>query len=170
MYYLIHYIFIVNYEVMKRGGYVRTRMLIRLAAVQSLFQYNFHEKKEGLEEIFKSTVECYICPKFRLSEKVCKNIISDKFLKQITKGTIKHVKKIDKIISENLKEGYEFENLKEIIKICLRLGVFELMFAEDVPAKVVIDEYVSIVAGFYDKRYVKFVNAILDNIAKKVRG
>ena len=52
----------------------------------------------------------------------------------------------------------------------LRCGTYELLAREDVPSGAVIDEYIEVAKAFFDDREAKFVNGVLDAVAKGVRG
>ena len=52
----------------------------------------------------------------------------------------------------------------------LRAGVYELMERPDVPVAVIVSEYVDIAKAFYDEDEPKLVNAVLDRVARRVRG
>jgi N utilization substance protein B len=57
-----------------------------------------------------------------------------------------------------------------ILRAILRCAVFELVALRDVPAKVVIDEYVAVANAFFGADEPGFVNAALDNIARSKRA
>ena len=62
------------------------------------------------------------------------------------------------------------EKLDGVARQVLRLGAFELKFIKNIPLKVVIDEYVDIAASFFDSKKITFINATLENLAKKFRA
>lgn len=149
------------------------RSLSRLMAIQILYQYGFFNKffpgEKTLSEIQKDVIENYT-----LDSK--KNIgsyrdkIDEVFLDSLLAAGIGDVKKIDGEISEFLKDSKDFKKMDEVVKEIMRLGTFELKFMSDIPAKVIIDEYVDIAASFFDDRRITFVNGTLDNLAKKFRA
>jgi transcription termination factor NusB len=57
-----------------------------------------------------------------------------------------------------------------ILRAILRCGVYELVARRDVPAKVVIDEYVAVAGAFFGADEPGFINAALDTIAKHKRA
>jgi N utilization substance protein B len=59
--------------------------------------------------------------------------------------------------------------VEAVLRAVLRAGGYELMFRKDVPARVVITEYVDVAHGFYDDDEPGLVNAVLDNLAREVR-
>ena len=56
-----------------------------------------------------------------------------------------------------------------MLRAILRAGGYELMFRKDVPARVVITEYVDVTHGFYGEDEPGLVNAVLDSVAREVR-
>ena len=79
-----------------------------------------------------------------------------------------HIEKIDRLISARLDRDPERVDLTE--QAILRLGTYELTFAPDVPVKVVLDEAVSLARLFCGEHGYKYVNGVLDKIARDVRG
>ena len=51
----------------------------------------------------------------------------------------------------------------------IRAGAYEIMFKENVPAKVAINEYVNVASAFFDGEEQKFANAVLNNLARQRR-
>ena len=80
-------------------------------------------------------------------------------------GVIENLEKIDEAIKGHLKE-WDFERLGSIERATLRLGAYEIMFGELDPA-VVINEAVEITKSFGAEQSPKFINGVLDAIAKE---
>jgi N utilization substance protein B len=59
--------------------------------------------------------------------------------------------------------------VEEVLRAILRAGAYELAFRKDVPARVVISEYVDVAHAFYSEDEPGLVNAVLDAIARQVR-
>ncbi|HYI89389.1 MAG TPA: transcription antitermination factor NusB, partial [Beijerinckiaceae bacterium] len=57
-----------------------------------------------------------------------------------------------------------------VLRAILRAGAYELMFRKDVPARVAISEYVEVAHSFYSEDEPGLVNAVLDALARDVRG
>ena len=73
-----------------------------------------------------------------------------------------HQVEIDRAIAASLSEKWKLERVDSILRAILRCGVFELVARRDVPAKVVIDEYVAVAGAFFGGDEPGFVNAALD--------
>ncbi|MGI9386050.1 MAG: transcription antitermination factor NusB, partial [Methyloligellaceae bacterium] len=65
--------------------------------------------------------------------------------------------------------GWRLSRVDSILRAVLRSGAFELSTREDVPARVVITEYVDIAHAFFCDDEPKVVNGVLDRLARKER-
>ena len=77
---------------------------------------------------------------------------------------------IEKKISDNLNEKYNFNKLDLVIKAILCLATAELLYHQDIPAKIIIDEYVSLSKTFFNNAETGFINKVIDIIAKSIRA
>ncbi|WP_226673103.1 transcription antitermination factor NusB [Rossellomorea aquimaris] len=89
----------------------------------------------------------------------------DAYLQQLVLGFIENQERIDGLIRENL-EKWSFDRLAKVDRNILRLGVYELLFVEDVPNKVVINEAVEIAKIFGDDQSSKFINGVLSKVSQ----
>lgn len=144
------------------------RSLSRLMAIQILYQRDFFEGKKSTEEIKKDMIENYTLNTEKNIESYRKKI-DEKFLDNLLVGIALDEGKIDEEIAVFLKEGKSFSETDEVIKQILRLAAFELKFMPNVPFKVAIGEYMDIAASFFEAKKISFINATLDNFAKKFR-
>ncbi len=92
------------------------------------------------------------------------------FFADILRGVVRKQRDIDPIIDQHLVEGWRLVRVDSILRAILRAGVFELMERSDVPARVVINEYINVAHSFFDDEEPRVVNGVLDKIARKVRG
>ncbi len=77
---------------------------------------------------------------------------------------------IEQLIKDNLIAKYNFDRLDKVIKAILRLAALELLYCGDIPAKIIIDEYVSLTKTFYENNEAGFVNKIIDVMARVTRA
>jgi len=87
------------------------------------------------------------------------------FASLIIKGTLDNVDRIDREIRSNLKK-WSFERLSRVDLAILRIAAYEIIFQEDIPPTVTIDEAVEISKKFSSPDSYKFVNGVLDGIRK----
>lgn len=142
---------------------MEARRQARKYAVQVIFQYFFNE--DNIKEILKN----FFSLNFIKSGDKWKKY-DEKFLLSITEGVESKRFDIDKIIQANLSDAWEIKRIDLTMKSIICLAVFELGYLKTIPYKVIINEYVSISKIYFNDRDAGFINGILDNIARKVRG
>ena len=136
------------------------RQASRLAAVQALYQMEM--SGGGAEEVAQEFVE------HRFGELPATP--DAEFFAAILSGVPRHQVEIDRTIAGALSEKWKLERVDSILRAILRSATFELVDRRDVPAKVVIDEYVAVAGAFFGGDEPGFVNAALDNIARQKRA
>lgn len=87
------------------------------------------------------------------------------FIQSLIKQILEHGEKIAELIKEKL-EHWDFKRLNSVDRIILRMGVCEMLYFPDIPIKVSIDEAIELAKKFSSPEAGKFVNGILDAIAK----
>ena len=92
-----------------------------------------------------------------------------KFIKDVVQGTIERKDLIEETISKHLAKDLDLKRTDKLLKIIVFAAIFELMFKHNNPTNVIINEYVKTSEFFLEKAQIKFVNAILDKISKKIR-
>lgn len=90
------------------------------------------------------------------------------FAREIVTGCIDNIKKIDKKI-ETYSKNWSIERMSVIDRNILRLSIFELIYREDIPPKVSINEAIELAKKYSDKESSKFVNGILDRVFKNYK-
>lgn len=91
---------------------------------------------------------------------------SDAFLEQLVEGTISHKEDIDSLLTEKL-EKWSLARLPKIERTVLRLAVYELIYMEDTPQKVVLNEAVELCKLYGDEKSSKFVNGVLSKFTQQ---
>lgn len=91
------------------------------------------------------------------------------YFKLIVEGVSKHQLQIDPMIDSSLLEGWPVHRIDSTLRAILRGSTFELLHKKDIPAKVIITEYVDIARAFFEGDEARIVNAVLDNIAHQTR-
>ena len=85
------------------------------------------------------------------------------FANEIAKGASERLKEIDGVISE-YSENWDINRMPIIDRNILRLATYELLFMDDIPPKVTIDEAVELANRYGSMNSGKFVNGVLDKI------
>jgi transcription antitermination protein NusB len=88
----------------------------------------------------------------------------------VVRGVDARQAEIDALLTDHLAEGWTLDRLDRPMRQIVRAGAYELVARADIPTAAVINEYVDVAHAFYEAREAKFVNGLLDAIAKKVRG
>ncbi|WP_203361794.1 transcription antitermination factor NusB [Bacillus sp. REN10] len=92
----------------------------------------------------------------------------DEYLQNSVMGTISHLEEIDQMVKVNL-EKWSFDRLAKVDRNILRLAVYEMKYADDVPDKVAINEAVELAKHFSDERSSKFINGVLSRIKDSIQ-
>lgn len=137
----------------------------RLGAVQALYQMEVGGT--ALEKILGEFAQ------LRLGQEIEGDTYRDAdvdYFNLIVRGVVENQAKVDPVIEHALVDRWPLTRLDTTLRAILRCGCFELIKRNDVPAKVVVSEYVDIAKAFYEGEEPKMVNAVLDNIAKQARA
>lgn len=140
------------------------RSAARLAAVQALYQMDVSGK--GVIDALAEFEAFWIG---REVEGVTFEAAENAFFRDILEGVVKEQRAIDGKVDKALAEGWPLKRVEAVLRAILRAGGYELMFRKDVPARVVISEYVDVTHRFYDQDEPGLVNAVLDALAREVR-
>jgi N utilization substance protein B len=140
------------------------RSAARLAAVQALYQMEVAGK--GVIDALAEFEAFWIG---REVEGVSFEPAENAFFRAILSGVVDEQRAIDVKIDKALSEGWPLKRVEAVLRAILRAGAYELMFRKDVPARVVITEYVDIAHRFYDEDEPGLVNGVLDALAREVR-
>ena len=92
-----------------------------------------------------------------------------KFIKDVVEGTIERNDLIIDTINKHIPDDLDLKRTDKLVKIIIFAGIFELMYKQNNPTKVIINEYVKTSEFFLEKAQIRFVNAILDKISKSIR-
>ena len=125
--------------------------------MQTLFSWDFNGKREkNLNDLIEQNFKQF-APKFN----------DHGFVKSIINGVVKNEAEIDKYIIKYATE-WPLDQITIVDRNILRIGVFELVFDKDIPAKVAINEAIEIAKSFGGESSGKFVNGVLGAIYKDV--
>jgi len=87
-------------------------------------------------------------------------------LKQVVDGVVREQKVIDPAVDQILDKAWPLHRLDSTVRAILRAAAYELMFMDNVPARVAISEYVDVADAFFDRDEPRFVNGVLDRLAR----
>ena len=92
-----------------------------------------------------------------------------KFIKDVVKGTIERNEVIEELIDNELKADININKTDILIKLIIKAAIYEFMYLQKVPIKVVISEYLKVSDFFVERKQKSFLNAILDKVSKVAR-
>jgi transcription antitermination factor NusB len=143
------------------------KSLMRLIACQALcMYYDTNNDNKDIDNVLENINTYYVRDSF--GENKYMNLHKKDFTVGLINGVIKNSKEYDVLINKFLDKQDTVETLDDVLLQSFRLAIFELK-ETTVNKKIIIDEYVDIVAEFYNNVYVSFVNGVLDNIAFEIR-
>jgi len=137
----------------------------RLAAVQALYQMDIGGA--GLNDVFAEFESHWLGSEVE-GEKYLPAEAA--FFRDVVSGVVRDQKELDPLVDQALARGWPLKRIDAIIRAVLRAGTYELEHRKDVPARVVVTEYVDVANAFVDKDETGMVNAVLDQIARKFRA
>lgn len=133
------------------------RRLAREIAVQSLYQMEMNEV-ESEEAVMMLLTEA---AGDNESEVKLSDVDATKaFVLEIVNGTWNHKEAIDRLLTDYLK-GWQVSRLSKVDRQVLRLAVYEMIFRDDVPGKVAVNEAIELAKHFGTEESGKFVNGVL---------
>ena len=92
------------------------------------------------------------------------------WFQQIAMGTFEAIDGLDRQIERTLTSGWSLARLGYLLRAFLRAGAYELFHRQDVPPKVVINEYLELAHAFLEQDDVGFLNAVFDRLAAEARA
>ena len=135
------------------------RHLARTLAMQTLYEWDFNGRKENdLRNRLGENLRQF-APDFD----------DGGFAEAIVEGVIKHSAEIDALIVRYAPE-WPLDQITIVDRNVLRIGIFELKFAPDIPPKVAINEAIELAKGFGGESSGKFVNGVLGAIFRDLGG
>ena len=147
-----------------RPGGTRKRSVARLAAVQALYQIDVSDAApEAVIAEFQ---------KHRLGREIDGDRYGEAdpaLFADIVRGTIDRQADLDRALSAALTPDWPLERLETVLRAVLRAGAYELLARGDVPARVVISEYLDIAHAFFGGKEPGLVNGVLDKLAHVLR-
>ncbi|ADQ46532.1 NusB antitermination factor [Caldicellulosiruptor kronotskyensis 2002] len=121
-----------------------------------LYAYRFEDDTQDIIEFYKRFRELNQDEDFK--------DIDEKYLEKLLKGVIQNQQRIDNLI-EKYSKDWPLSRLPMVELELMRIAVYELLFEEEVPVSVAIDEAVDMASIFGIEKAPSFVNGILGRIA-----
>jgi len=134
---------------------MRNRSRARECAVQFLYQCELN----GGADLRKGDLDAFLKENGETAE-------VRRFAEGLVRGYWEHRETIDRRIEE-ISQNWRLDRMAAIDRNIIRLGAYELMFRDDVPALVSINEAIEMAKKFSTQKSGRFVNGVLDSLRKK---
>lgn len=140
------------------------RSASRVAAVQGLYQMDMAQTD------LNAVIDEFQTLRFLQAEPGDPILGADPtFFAELLRGVVRRQRDIDPLVDQQLATGWRLDRVDSILRAILRSGVYELLERPDVPARVVINEYIDIAHDFFSEDEPRVVNGVLDKIARRLR-
>jgi len=135
-----------------------SRHLSRSIAMQSLYEWDFFDKKVDLEKIVERNIQEF-----------GPGLEDKSFVWQLVTGVVQHLKEIDEIIEKTAPQ-WPINQISIVDRNVLRIGIYELLYSdkEAVPPKVAINEAIEMAKSFGGENSGKFVNGVLGTVYQEL--
>ncbi|WP_282935739.1 transcription antitermination factor NusB [Paenibacillus sp. RC67] len=140
------------------------RRLARELALQSLYQMEMNEVSANVA-IAHVVEEAQTEDEAQLTKEQDKIATED--ILELVEGTVSHKERIDELLMDYLK-GYKMDRLSKVDREILRLATYEMVYRDDVPSKVVVNEAIELAKHFGSDESGKFVNGVLGKMIKEL--
>lgn len=143
---------------------VDARRAARLGAVQATYQMDLGGTPS--EEVIDEFVD------HRLGQELEGDLYNEADIEHFTRlirGVVTDQVRIDRTIEDFLADGWTMTRLDSTLRAILRCGVFEVINMTDIPGPVIVNEYIDLTKAFFEGPEPKFVNGLMDRVAKAVR-
>lgn len=148
----------------KQARPANKRGVARLGAVQALYQMDVGGS--SMADVISEFTD------FRLGKEVDGAQYREadvQWFKDIIEGVVSDQKFLDPFIHTALTEDWPLKRIDSLLRAILRSGSYELLRRRDVPARVIISEYIDVAKAFFDGDEPGLVNGVLDRLAHDLR-
>ncbi|MCD6098565.1 transcription antitermination factor NusB [bacterium] len=128
----------------------------RRAALMAVYALDMN--REQPEELLKRSID----------EHVSLEQDAETFSKKLVKECLEHIELVDSLMRE-LSEKWEFNRIARVDRSILRLGITEILYLDDIPPKVTINEMIELSREFSSEDSWKFINGILDAVLQRTK-
>ncbi len=139
----------------------------RLAAAQALYRLELSDDANSADFVVDEFVDHWLNREVEGATLVAadRDLFAD-----LVRGTWRMLGEIDVLLADVVTPEWPIERLTTILRATLRLGAYELVARPDIPAAVIITEYVDVAHAFFDGAEPGLVNGALDRLARLRRA
>lgn len=135
-----------------------SRKTAREITLKIIFEYAF--QKENPEDLYNRYID--------MQEDLEMTPEDSKYILQVINGVSQNLDAIDDQIKAHLKD-WNFERISKVDLALLRLSIYEIMFMEDIPEKVSVNEAVELSKAYSEENSASFINGMLAEILKDIK-
>jgi transcription antitermination protein NusB len=149
----------------KRRSEGRSRSASRLAVVQALYQMELSDQdcETALREFIGH----------RLGQEIEGEQYAEadeKYFAGLVRGVVERQEEIDRTLAGSLIKGWPFDRIDPTMRATMRAAAFELIARAEVPARVIVHEYMNVAAAFFeDGEEMAFLGGVLNRMARELR-
>lgn len=104
---------------------------------------------------------------FNIEELISENLeIDSEFVRNLVYGVITHMDQLNELANQNMKD-WSIERIDKTGAAILRMGLYEILYEEDTPNIVAINEAVELAKKYSDDNVRKIINAVLDKVSNE---
>lgn len=161
----------------KRRSGAKARSAARLAAVQALYQMDL--AGTSLATIIEEFTAFRLNrpPGQEAGEGTDREVEPDEalleadqtYFSELVRGAVRRQREIDPIVDRKLASGWRLVRVDSTLRAIFRAAVYELLERADVPARVIINEYINVAHAFFSDDHPRVVNGVLDHLARDLR-
>ena len=93
-----------------------------------------------------------------------------KFIKDIVSGTIERDELLLEELGKNLGTDFNYNNLDKLFQVILKSATYEFLYKPNISINIIIKEYLNASNFFLNNSQTKYLNVLLDSVAKKIRS
>jgi len=127
------------------------------------------KRREAREQafilIFERSINHYTTDEIIDAAETCSDIRIDEFAERIASGAEKEEEQIDALIQKSIR-GWKMNRLSKVSLALLRMAIYEILFEEDIPVSVSINEAIDLAKKYGGADDAPFVNGVLGTVAK----
>lgn len=131
------------------------RRLAREVAFSIVFEYGF-QKDCDLGEVYENA-------------KIAREFEDDPYIREVVFGVVENKKQLDELIEKN-SHGWKIKRISPVSLSAMEIAVYEMLYREDVPFAVSINEALELVKSYDEENARAFVNGILNAAAKEIEA
>ncbi len=134
-----------------------SRKVARELSFKTIFSYDFQNEEEHLEDLIENLKEetKEITPE------------DNEYIHSVVEGVVSHKEELDGLIQKYLK-GWTMDRISKTDLAILRLAIYEIMYREDIPYKVSVNEAVELAKTFSDDTSSSFINGVLAGVIQEI--